>query len=81
MTNHERTTMLSDLARYYDLVVDWEKRLDREMPLLRNLFEKELRALLERIGFEIVSTWSDYSGVPFDPRDSGDLLLLSRRPG
>ncbi len=39
------------------------------------------RALLERIGFEILATWSDYSGAPFDARDSNDLLLLSRRPG
>ena len=56
---------------------DYRVNTNRQIPL----FEKELRTLLERIGFEIVSTWSDYSGAPFDVRDSSDLLLLSRRPG
>ncbi len=58
---------------------EWEYRvtISRQIPL----FEKELRTLLERIGFKIVSAWSDYSGAPFDAQDSSDLLLLSRRPG
>ncbi len=55
----------------------WECRVNtsRQIPL----FEKELRTRLERIGFEIVSEWSDYSGAPFDVRDSNDLLFLARR--
>lgn len=57
---------------------EWEYRVNssRQIPL----FEKELRALLEQIGFEIVSSWSDYSGAPFDAHESNDLLLMSRRP-
>ncbi len=55
----------------------WDYRVNttRQIPL----FERELRALLERIGFEIVSTWSDYSGAPFDAQSSSDLLLVARR--
>ncbi len=56
---------------------EWEYRVNtsRQIPL----FHEELGALLKRIGFEIVSSWSDYSGAPFDAQSSSDLLLVARR--
>jgi SAM-dependent methyltransferase len=56
---------------------NWEYRVNttRQIPL----FERELRGQLERIGFEIVSTWADYSRAAFDAQNSGDLLLVARR--
>ena len=55
----------------------WSYRVNttRQIPLSY----QELAALLKQIGFEIVSSWGDYSGAPFDVRESNDLLLLARR--
>ncbi len=56
----------------------WSYRVNtsRQIPL----FQEDLGALLKRIGFEIVSSWGDYCGAPFDARESNDLLLWCRRP-
>jgi SAM-dependent methyltransferase len=39
----------------------------------------QMRALLERAGFEIVEMMGDFGGGPFDPRQSDRMLILARR--
>ena len=52
---------------------------ERIVPMVtRYTFRYELQLLLERVGFEIVDTYRDYEGNPFD--GTGEIIAMTRRP-
>lgn len=48
---------------------------------LRPIFANELVRQLRRVGLASVETFGDYSGQPYDPQKSGDLIVVAQKRG
>jgi SAM-dependent methyltransferase len=55
----------------------WESsvRTSRQIPL----FQERLSGLLREAGFEHLRMWGDYAKSPFDPAESGDLIIAAEK--
>jgi len=48
---------------------------------LRPIFAEQLTEELRRAGFAGPETYGDYSGQPYDPDESGDLIVVAQKRG
>ena len=53
----------------------WSQQI--ESTELRPIFAQDLAAALAIAGFDLVTHYGSYDGVPFDPAASGDLLAVA----